>query len=80
MLSRPKLGRWVYQRLQWRGGARVGVINGEFVLNPMLDEMASAALNVVDDDAAPAVPSNDDFVKARAIAGVGASLACTPAS
>ena len=29
------------------GAARVGVINGEFVLNPMVDEMAESALDLV---------------------------------
>ena len=29
------------------GGARVGMINGEFVLNPMIDEMSESALDLV---------------------------------
>ena len=29
------------------GAARVGVVNGEFVLNPMIDEMATSALDLV---------------------------------
>src|SRR5687767_1107676 len=29
------------------GAARVGVINGQFVLNPMIDEMAESALDLV---------------------------------
>jgi polyribonucleotide nucleotidyltransferase len=29
------------------GGARVGLINGEFVLNPMIDEMANSTLDLV---------------------------------
>ncbi len=29
------------------GGARVGIINGEFVLNPMVDEMANSSLDLV---------------------------------
>ena len=29
------------------GAARVGLVDGEFVLNPMLDEMANSALDLV---------------------------------